>query len=82
MQAAGLWWFRDSLRLAALPGVSRLAKTFPFRLMQGGGPTWAKYWLFLIWPAGLAVIFGVAALLARRARAGPPGQGAALAAVA
>ncbi len=42
VQAAGLWWFRDSLRLAALPGVSRLAKTFPFRLIQGGGPTWAK----------------------------------------
>jgi O-antigen/teichoic acid export membrane protein len=44
VQGAGLWWFRDTLRLAALPGVSRLAKTFPFRLMQGGGPTWAKYW--------------------------------------
>jgi O-antigen/teichoic acid export membrane protein len=44
VQAAGLSWFRDSLRLAALPGASRLAKTFPFRLMQGGGPTWAKYW--------------------------------------
>jgi O-antigen/teichoic acid export membrane protein len=43
-QAAGLWWFRDSLRLAALPGVSRLAKTFPFRQFQGGGPRWAKYW--------------------------------------
>lgn len=42
VQAAGLWWFRDSLRLAALPGVSRLAKIFPFRLMRGGGPTWAK----------------------------------------
>jgi len=43
-QAAGLWWFRDSLRLAALPGMSRLAKTFPFRYLQGGGPAWAKYW--------------------------------------
>jgi O-antigen/teichoic acid export membrane protein len=28
VQAAGLWWFRDSLRLAALPGMSRLAKAF------------------------------------------------------
>lgn len=28
VQAAGLWWFRDSLRLAALPGVSRLTRTF------------------------------------------------------
>jgi O-antigen/teichoic acid export membrane protein len=28
IQAAGLWWFRDSLRLAALPGVSRLTRTF------------------------------------------------------
>ena len=44
VQAAGLWWFRDSLQLAALPGLSRLAKTFPFRFMQGGGPTWARYW--------------------------------------
>ena len=33
----------------------------------------AKILLFLIWPAGLAVIFGVAALLARRARAAPAG---------
>jgi O-antigen/teichoic acid export membrane protein len=31
VQAAGLWWFRDSLRLAALPGMSRLAKNFPLR---------------------------------------------------
>jgi undecaprenyl-diphosphatase len=31
----------------------------------------AKILLFLIWPAGMAVIFGVAALLARRARSGP-----------
>ncbi|MGH3124341.1 MAG: lipopolysaccharide biosynthesis protein, partial [Streptosporangiaceae bacterium] len=29
VQAAGLWWFRDSLRLAALPGVSRLTRIFP-----------------------------------------------------
>ena len=43
VQAAGLWWFRDTLQLAALPGLSRLAKIFPFRFMQGG-PTWAKYW--------------------------------------
>jgi O-antigen/teichoic acid export membrane protein len=28
VQAAGLWWFRDSLRLAALPGASRLTKLF------------------------------------------------------
>ena len=33
----------------------------------------AKILLFLIWPAGMAVIFGVAALLARRARAAPAG---------
>ena len=72
VQAAGLWWFRDTLRLAALPGVSRLAKTFPFRLIQRGGPT-RQNTAFLIWPAGLAVIFGVAALLARRARARPAG---------
>ena len=26
--AAGLWWFRDPLRLAAMPGVSRLARRF------------------------------------------------------
>jgi O-antigen/teichoic acid export membrane protein len=44
VQAAGLWWFRDSLQLAALPGLSRLAKIFPFRLLRGGGPTWARYW--------------------------------------
>jgi O-antigen/teichoic acid export membrane protein len=31
VQAAGLWWFQDSLRLAALPGASRLAKIFPPR---------------------------------------------------
>ncbi len=31
VQAAGLWRFRDSLRLAALPGASRLAKIFPPR---------------------------------------------------
>jgi O-antigen/teichoic acid export membrane protein len=31
VQAAGMWWFRDSLRLAALPGASRLAKIFPPR---------------------------------------------------
>ena len=37
----------------------------------------AKILLFLIWPVGLAVIFGVAALLARRARAAPPGRGSA-----
>jgi hypothetical protein len=42
VQAAGLWWFRDSLQLAALPGLSRLAKIFPFRFMQRSGPTWAK----------------------------------------
>jgi O-antigen/teichoic acid export membrane protein len=29
VQAAGLWRFRDSLRLAALPGASRLTKIFP-----------------------------------------------------
>ncbi len=34
-----------------------------------------KILAFLIWPAGLAVIFGVAALLARRARARPAGPG-------
>jgi O-antigen/teichoic acid export membrane protein len=34
VQAAGLWWFRDSLRLAALPGMSRLGRAFSFR---GGG---------------------------------------------
>ena len=28
VQAAGLWWFRGSLQLAALPGVSRLARKF------------------------------------------------------
>ena len=28
IQAAGLWWFRDTLRLAALPGVSRLTRIF------------------------------------------------------
>jgi undecaprenyl-diphosphatase len=33
----------------------------------------AKILLFLIWPAGLAVILVVAALLARRAQAGPAG---------
>jgi membrane-associated phospholipid phosphatase len=33
----------------------------------------AKILLFLIWPVGLAVIFGVAALLARRAHAAPAG---------
>jgi len=33
----------------------------------------AKILLFLIWPVGLAVIFGVAALLARRAHATPAG---------
>jgi O-antigen/teichoic acid export membrane protein len=31
VQAAGMWRFRDSLRLAALPGASRLAKIFPPR---------------------------------------------------
>jgi hypothetical protein len=31
VQAAGLWRFRDSLRLAALPGAARLAKIFPPR---------------------------------------------------
>jgi len=31
VQAAGLWWFRDSLRLAALPGISRLARAWPWR---------------------------------------------------
>lgn len=33
----------------------------------------AKILLFLIWPAGMAVIVGVAALLARRARTAPAG---------
>jgi undecaprenyl-diphosphatase len=33
----------------------------------------AKILLFLIWPAGMAVIFGVTALLARRARRRPTG---------
>ena len=33
----------------------------------------ARVLLFLIWPVGLAVIFGVAALLARRAHAAPAG---------
>ncbi len=36
VQAAGLWWFRDTLRLAALPGVSRLARKFSPR--GGSGP--------------------------------------------
>ena len=31
----------------------------------------ARVLLFLIWPVGLAVIFGVAALLARRVHAAP-----------
>jgi O-antigen/teichoic acid export membrane protein len=31
VQAAGLWWFRDSLRLAALPGASRLTKLFAIK---------------------------------------------------
>ncbi len=31
VQAAGLWRFRDSLRLAALPGASRLTKIFSAR---------------------------------------------------
>jgi O-antigen/teichoic acid export membrane protein len=31
VQAAGLWWFRDTLRLAALPGISRLARIWPLR---------------------------------------------------
>ncbi len=30
-QAAGLWWFRDSLRLKALPGASRLTKLFAIK---------------------------------------------------
>ncbi len=34
VQAGGLWWFRDSLRLAALPGMSRLGRAFSAR---GGG---------------------------------------------
>jgi O-antigen/teichoic acid export membrane protein len=34
VEAVGLWWFRDSLRLAALPGISRLGRAFSFR---GGG---------------------------------------------
>jgi undecaprenyl-diphosphatase len=34
-----------------------------------------KIAVFLIWPVGLAVIFGVAALLARQARARPAGPG-------
>ncbi len=33
----------------------------------------AKILLFLIWPAGMAVILAVAVLLARRARAAPAG---------
>ena len=37
----------------------------------------AKILLFLIWPAGMAVIFGVAALLARRVQPRPPGRGSA-----
>jgi O-antigen/teichoic acid export membrane protein len=31
VQVAGLWWFRDSLRLAALPGASRLTKLFAIK---------------------------------------------------
>jgi O-antigen/teichoic acid export membrane protein len=31
VQAAGLWWFRDSLRLAALPGASRLTRLFAIK---------------------------------------------------
>jgi O-antigen/teichoic acid export membrane protein len=31
VQAAGLWWFRDSLRLKALPGASRLTKLFTIK---------------------------------------------------
>jgi O-antigen/teichoic acid export membrane protein len=39
VQVAGLWWFRDSLRLAALPGMSRLAKAWPLR----GSPPAARH---------------------------------------
>jgi hypothetical protein len=39
----------------------------------------AKVLAFLIWPAGMAVIFGVAALLASRVRARPAGPGTRLA---
>jgi O-antigen/teichoic acid export membrane protein len=31
VEAAGLWWFRGSLQLAALPGMSRLARSFSLR---------------------------------------------------
>ncbi len=31
VQAAGLWWFRKTLRLSALPGMSWLVKAFSFR---------------------------------------------------
>ncbi len=42
----------------------------------------AKILLFLIWPAGMAIIIGVAALLARRAPAAAGGPRPGLAAVA
>jgi O-antigen/teichoic acid export membrane protein len=37
VEAAGLWWFRGSLQLAALPGVSRLARKFSMRGRSGPG---------------------------------------------
>lgn len=40
VEAAGLWWFRGYLRLAALPGISRLATTFsPRNHGQAGSGT-------------------------------------------
>ena len=69
VQAVGLWRFRDSLRLKALPGASRLTSCSHPR----GWPDVAKILPFLIWLPGLAVIFGVAVLLARRARSRPAG---------
>jgi O-antigen/teichoic acid export membrane protein len=35
VEAAGLWWFRGSLRLAALPGVSRVARKLSPRGRSG-----------------------------------------------
>jgi O-antigen/teichoic acid export membrane protein len=31
VEAVGLWWFRGSLQLAALPGMSRLSRSFSLR---------------------------------------------------
>ena len=55
VQAGGLWRFRDSLRAGGpARGVPRLPKLFQTR----GWPEMARVLLFLIWPVGMAVIFG------------------------